>query len=218
MTLGAPGFSRLQHPTGGATPTNTLEAMADIARTPWAKPKELFALFEEAYPQPKDGARRQAPFVPYLTYAPSDFALSLWFTGGGTQAPGKFVFDADGNLWSGQNWLPGSQSGVARNIGGGTIKFAPNGTPLSPPITGFTGMGLDGVGWGTGVSRDKVWVGGLNGTLLVMDLDGKPIGKASDIPMAGQLGGVMGVGIAANGDVWIADGTKNHMLYFPVAA
>ena len=48
-----------------------------------------------------------------------------------------------------------------------------------------------------------------------MDLDGKPIGKASDIPMAGQLGGVMGVGIAANGDVWIADGTKNHMLYFP---
>ena len=48
-----------------------------------------------------------------------------------------------------------------------------------------------------------------------MDLDGKPIGKASDIPMAGKLGGVMGVGVAANGDVWIADGTKNHMLFFP---
>ena len=27
---------------------------------------------------------------------------------------------------------------------------------LSPPITGFTGMGLDGVGWGTAVTHDKV--------------------------------------------------------------
>jgi len=27
--------------------------------------------------------------------------------------------------------------------------MAPNGTALSPAINGFTGMGLDGVGWGT---------------------------------------------------------------------
>ena len=73
------------------------------------------------------------------------------------------MFDAEGNLWSGQNWLPGSQSGVLHNIGGGTIKFAPNGTPLSPPITGFTGMGVDGIGWGTGVALDKVWVTSFNG-------------------------------------------------------
>ena len=40
------------------------------------------------------------------------------------------------------------------------VKALPNGTALSPAVTGFTGMGLDGVGWGTGVSLDKVWVGG----------------------------------------------------------
>jgi hypothetical protein len=57
------------------------------------------------------------------------------------------MFDADGNLWSGQNWLPGSQSGVNKSTGGGVIEFSPNGTALSPPITGFTGMGIDGVGW-----------------------------------------------------------------------
>jgi hypothetical protein len=111
--------------------------------------------------------------------------------------------------------MPGSQSGVATNLGGGTAKFAPNGTALSPAITGFTGMGLDGVGWGTGVSTDKVWIGGLNGTLLVMDLDGKPVGKESDVPMAGKLGGMMGVGVAENGDVWMADGTQNRLLHFP---
>ena len=96
------------------------------------------------------------------------------------------MFDADGNLWSGQNWMPGSQSGVIHSIGGGTIKFAPNGTPLSPPITGFTGMGIDGIGWGTGVTRDKVWVTSFNGKIGVMDFDGHPIGKESDFPMAGK--------------------------------
>ena len=208
-------FLKVATPVDGAAPKNTLEAMAGIARAPWARPKELFALFDEAYPQPKDGSRRKAPFAPYLAYPPPDFALSLCFAGGGMCANGKFVFDADGNLWSGQNWMPGSQSGVSVNIGGGLIKVLSNGTVVSPPINGFRGMGLDGVGWGTGVSLDKVWVGGLNGTILVTDFNGKPVAKESDLPMAGQLGGVMGVGVAANGDVWLADGTKNNMLFFP---
>jgi hypothetical protein len=46
--------------------------------------------------------------------------------------------------------VPGSQAGVALNIGGGLIKVLPNGTVVSPPVNGFRGMGLDGVGWGTG--------------------------------------------------------------------
>jgi len=209
-------FFKAATPTGGATPMDTLEAMAGIARQPWVEAKTLYALFDEAYPQPKDGSRRAAPFVPYLAYyTPPDFALMLSFAGGGAYSPGKFCFDADGNLWSGQNWMPGSQSGVVHSIGGGTIKFAPDGTALSPAITGFTGMGIDGIGWGTGVTLDKVWVTGFNGAIGIMDFQGRPIGKETDFPFAGQVGGLQGVGVAANGDVWIADATKNQMLYFP---
>ena len=200
---------------GAATPTDTLQAMAGIARHSWVNTTALYNLFDAAYPQPKDGARRDAPLLPYLFRAPPDFALSLWFDGGGTLAAGKLSIDAEGNVWSGVNWMPGSQSGVAASIGGGTAKYASDGTVLSPPIAGFTGMGLDGVGWGTGVSEDKVWIGGLNGTILIMGLDGKPIGQESDFPMAGQIGGVMGSGFAGNGDIWMADGTKNHLLHFP---
>jgi hypothetical protein len=93
--------------------------------------------------------RRTAPAqgtVPAVSYLRAiglrTLALVRW---GETLASGVFAFDAQGNLWSGQNWSPGSQSGVARNIGGGAVKFSPNGTALSPPITAFTGMGLDGV-------------------------------------------------------------------------
>jgi hypothetical protein len=208
-------FLKAAMPTGGAMPKNTLEAVAGIARRPWEEPKSLYALFDEAFPQPKDGSRRNAPFVPYLALTPDDFALSLCFSGGGNYSAGKLCFDAEGNLWSGQNWMPGSQSGVVRSIGGGTIKFAPNGTALSPPITGFTGMGVDGIGWGTGVTKDKVWVTGFNGKIGVMDFEGRPLGTENDIPVAGKLGGLMGVGVAPNGDVWIADGTKNQLVHFP---
>jgi hypothetical protein len=208
-------FLKASATTGAATPKNTFEAMAGIARTPWANPKALYALFDEAYPQPKDDSRRKAPFAPYLAYVPNDFVLALWFGGGGSYANGNMCFDAEGNMWCGQNWLPGSQSGVLKSIGGGLIKFSPNGTALSPAITGFTGMGVDGIGWGTAVAPDKVWVASFNGAIGVHDFEGRTVAKESDIPFAGKTGGLMGVTVAANGDVWIADGTKNQLLKFP---
>jgi hypothetical protein len=203
-------FLKATTPAGGAAPQNTLEAVAGIAREPWADPKTLFALFEEAYPQPKDGARRAAPFVPYLAWTPPDFALSLSFAGGGIYSAGRLMFDADGNLWSGQNWMPGSQSGVIRSIGGGVVKITPNGAPLSPPITGFTGMGIDGVGWGTAVTRDKVWITSFNGNILVMDFDGHPIGSESDFPFKEKLTGLEG---QANGVIASLTEGVRYLLY-----
>jgi len=208
-------FLKAATPTEGTTPKNTLEAMAGIARESWAAPKELYGLFDEAYPLPAPDARRSAPFAPYLVYAPDDLALSLCFSGGGDYANGRFMFDSEGNLWSGMNWMPGSQSGVNKSTGGGVGKFSPNGTALSPPITGFTGMGIDGVGWGTAVANDKVWITSFNGKILVLNFDGSPAAKESDLPFKEKFLGLMGVGIAANGDVWIADGSDNQLLYFP---
>jgi hypothetical protein len=112
-------FLKAATPPGGAAPKNTLEAMADIARRPWLEAKTLYGLFDEAYPEAKEGGRRAAPFVPYLMYEPEDFVLSLWFGGSASYGNGNFVFDAEGNLWSGTNWMAGSQSSVVKNIGGG---------------------------------------------------------------------------------------------------
>jgi hypothetical protein len=208
-------FLKAATPSDGTAPTTTIEALADIARESWTHPKDLYGLFDEAFPQPKDGSRRAAPFVPYLFAAPDDFALMLAFAGGGMYANGRFMFDESGNLWSGQNWMPGSQSGVKMSIGGGVLKMTPNGTPLSPPITGFTGMGIDGVGWGTAVTHDRVWITSFNGKILVMDFDGKPVATEADFPFKDKLQGLMGIGLAENGDIWIADGSDDQLLYFP---
>ena len=111
--------------------------------------------------------------------------------------------------------MAGSQSGVVRSIGGGLSELTPNGTPLSPPIVGFTGMGIDGIGWGTAVTKDRVWVTSFDGSIGVMDFNGYPVASESDFPFKEKLLGLMGIGVAANGDVWICDGSGDQLLFFP---
>ena len=74
---------------------------------------------------------------------------------------------------------------------------------------------MDGLGWGGAVTLHDVWAPGLNGKILVMDFDGHPIASEHDFPFHEKLGGLMGTGVAANGDVWIADGSNNQLLFFP---
>ena len=76
-------------------------------------------------------------------------------------------------------------------------------------------MALDGVGSGTAVTLDKVWATSVDGKILVMDLNGRPVGKESDFPFKEKLLGLMGIGVSSSGDVWIADGSDNQLLYFP---
>ncbi|MDA9699633.1 hypothetical protein N9U74_00445 [Synechococcus sp. AH-736-M02] len=192
---------------------NTLSAMTSIARQPWKNAGALYQLFQSSYPINKTTQLRTTATTPYLLFQPKSFSLSLVFNGGGALGLGKLMFDGKGSLWSGTNWMPGSQSGVVNNIGGGVTHFSPGGTPLSPAISGYNGQGINGVGWGTGVSDKYAWVGAFNNMVGVFDLnDGKALGPATFDKEVGQL---QGVATAANGDVWIADNTANHMIQFP---
>jgi hypothetical protein len=98
-----------------------------------------------------------------------------------------------------------------------TVKKGSGDNPAIALLTvlGFTGMGLDGDGWGTAVTRDKVWASSFNGKILVMDFNGKPIGTENDFPFKEKFLGLMGIGVSASGDVWIADGSDNQLVYFP---
>ena len=218
-------------PLGGQRPENTAEALIGIAQSPWVYPAQLYNLFDQAYPQPKDGfpakpnskvpvSRRSSPFVPYLSFAPEDFAMILAFGQGGICAPGKLSLDEDGNLWTGLNWMPGAQNGVYQGIGGGLVKLDSTGKLLSPPVTGYTGMGVDGAGWGTAVTRDGTcWVTSFNGAIGVYKLeDGSPVldqVPENDAESLTEFGGLQGIGVGPNGDIWIAGTSSNEMLYFP---
>ena len=84
--------------------------------------------------------------------------LPLKFDGGGYRAGGKAMFDAEGNLWVGNNFTVGWQANDALWQGNAT-KFDPNGKPLSPITTGFTGGGMEGGTFGAAVDlKGNVWL------------------------------------------------------------
>ena len=145
-------------PPGGTAPTDALSAMQNIARCPWHEPKKLFALLDEFYPLTARQRWRAAPFIPYLNFDPSAWALSLVYAGGGLNSLGGIAVDGEGNMWADDNFMVGAQSTLYGQFGGGLSKIAPNGRPISPMTFGYRGGGIDGPGFGIAISADdKVW-------------------------------------------------------------
>ena len=200
----------------GSVPTDTLAAAQSIARYPWYQPQRLFALLDKFYPVPKGENLRAVPFMPYLNWSPSAWVLPLKFDGGGYHAGGKAMFDSEGNLWVGDNFSVGWQ-GQDSLWEGHATKFAPNGRPLSPNTTGFTGGGMEGGTFGAAVDgNDNAWLTNYGTkSITVFDKNGKPLTPPKGITFDGRLGLMQGVIVTPSGDVWVLGIEKSQLVYFP---
>ena len=203
-------------PRSGKTPGDTLTALEGVARDPGYKPERLFALLNAFYPVHKGKNLRPTPFMPYLSWAPSAWVLPLKFTGGGLSAPGKLMIDSKGNVWAGNNFLVGAQN-QDELWDGNLSKFAPNGRPLSPMTTGFTGGGLQGIGFGMAIDADdNVWATTYGSRSVVkFDNSGKPLSPPEGYNFNGRLGLMQGIIVTPSGDVWALGVSKNQLVYFP---
>ena len=202
----------------GRVPGDTLAAATSIARAPWHQPQKVFALLDEFYPVPAGKKMARAtPFAPYLTFAPSSWVLPLRFTGGGYYAGGKLMFDSQGNVWAASNFQVGAQ---AQDYfwQGGVAKFAPDGTPLSPMTTGFTGGGLLGPGFGLAIdAKDNAWMTSFagNNNVALFGNDGKPLSPPEGWNFGGKLSNMQGIIVTPSGDVWAADTVGSQLVHFP---
>jgi hypothetical protein len=208
-------FAAAMPPKGGA-PKDTLAAAEAIARYPWYLPERVFVLVNQFYPVPPGKTMRAVPFMPYLSFAPSAWVLPLKFAGGGYVAGGKAMFDSEGNLWVGDNFTVGWQ-GQDTFWQGNATKFAPNGRPLSPITTGFSGGGMQGGTFGAAIdAQDNAWLTSYGGkSIAVFDKNGKPLTPPDGITFNGQLGLMQGVIVTPSGDVWSVGIQKNQLVYFP---
>jgi streptogramin lyase len=208
-------FSAATSPTG-AYPKDTLAAAESIARYPWFQPEKLFGLLNYLYPVPQGKNLRPVPYMPYLNFAPSAWVLPLKFDGGGYRAGGKAMFDSAGNLWVGDNFTVGWQ-GQDTLWEGHATKFSPNGKPLSPITTGFTGGGMEGGTFGAAVdAKDNAWFTCYGGrSIAVFDKNGKPLTPPEGITLNGQFGLMQGVIVTPSGDVWVLGASKSQLVYFP---
>ncbi len=202
----------------GKMPADTLQAAEFIVRAPWHNPEKVFALLETFYPVPAGKlALRPAPFMPYLTFAPSAWVLPLKFAGGGLSGGGKLMFDSRGNAWIADNFMAGArnQDSFWR---GGLSKFAPDGAPLSPAVSGFTGGGLLGPGFGLAIdAHDRPWLTSFAGanTVSLIDASGKPLSPPEGYNFDGKLSKLQGIIVTPGGDVWAADTIKSQIVRFP---
>src|SRR5215467_11206109 len=203
-------------PPDDKSPTDTLGAAQAVARNSAYKPERLFALLDSFYPVPHGKTLRATPFLPYLSYAPSAWVMPLKFSGGGLSAPGKLMFDSEGNVWTGANFIVGSKAGDAL-WDGNMAEFAPNGRALSPAPTGFAGGGLEGPGFGTAIdAHDNVWITSTVGhTISLFDKSGKPVSPPEGYNFGDSLVMIKGIIVAPNGDVWALDFGKDDVIYMP---
>ena len=208
-------FAAATGPDGKAA-VDTLGAAQAIARASWYKPDRMFALLDKFYPVPAGKNLRPTPYTPYLSRSPSAWVLPLKFDGGGYRAGGKAMFDAEGNLWVGNNFTIGWQANNSLWQGNAS-KFSPNGKPLSPITTGFTGGGMQGGTFGNAVDlKGNVWLSSYGSkSIAVFDKSGKPLTPDEGITFGGRLGLMQGIITAPNGDVWAVGISKRQLLHFP---
>ena len=149
---------------------------------------------------------------------PSAWVFPLKFTGGGLSAAGKMMIDSEGNVWAGDNFIVGAQNQDAL-WDGNLSKFAPNGKPLSPVITGFTGGGVEGIGFGLAIdAQDNCW-GTSYGSKTIVEFDktGKPLSPPGGWNFGGKLGKMQGIIAAPNGDIWALDVEMSRSFICPRA-
>ena len=136
-------------PPDGPFPTNTLQAMVNIAHHAWQNPIELFvlSLFNDLY-------------QPSLDLPPVSWTLAIKFIGNGKEfdGPGAIAFDGQGNAWINNNYQF-KEDHTLPTCGGELLhKLAPDGSLIEGAP--YTGGGLDGAGWGITIAPDgDIWVG-----------------------------------------------------------
>ena len=169
-------------PSGGNAPTNTIDAILDIALNPGQNVTTLYNLLPGG-----------SPFQPTLGSAPNDWTVDLRYFGGGIHFPFSLVIDGEGNVWTG-------------NIGASDhlpslSKFSPTGAGLSPPDSGYVvGEDFDDIALDT---MGNVWIPNIitNGLM--------EFSNAGDLlsPLGGYTGGGLslpfGVAVDGSDNIWV---------------
>lgn len=170
---------------GVTAPSDTLDAAMRLAHNPGLNVAALYAQ-----------SLSSTAFSPVIPKAPSDWAISISYSGGGMNSPTGIGVDSKGNVWV------ASFNGVAS-------KFTPTGSPVF--VSGITGSGLQ-QSFGLAVdSQDNVWIpnngsaktvnGGL-GSVTVLNSSGQPISGANGY-ISGGLSYPIAVAIDPSGSAWV---------------
>ena len=170
-------------PGGLSAPTNTIDALLDIALNPGHNVSTLFTLLSGI-----------VPFQPTLAAAPNDWTMAINYTGSGLNAPKSIAVDGSGNVW-------------AANGGNNSISELSSSGKAISGFAGYTGGGLNAP-WGIAVDTagniwvtDPIVIGG--GTLSKFSSSGTALSPSGFT--GNQLSDPFGVAVNGAGVSWVAN-------------
>lgn len=212
----------LTTPPDGTAPTDTLQALVNIALNPANNVAAIYA-------------RTQVPdvklYLPSLERMPDAWTIAVKVNDSGSDTilfggPGNVAFDDNGYAWITNNVVQGYPTS-ANNI----IVLQPNGKPAdganSTPKSPITGGGILGTGFGVTIAPNgHVWVGNFgwgnvnpspeppgSGSVSELEADG----TVRSVP-DGYYGGtdrVQSVAADQDGNIWSASFGNNRVVVFP---
>lgn len=212
-------------PHGGAAPTNTFEAMFNIARYPAHKVSGLYLESQKA-----------GTYSPALEAKPDAWTLAVKVNATGSKdylfgGPANIAFDKRGYAWITNNVVQGTP-----DSGRFGLVLKPNGKPAdgspvtpsesgeAPPTSPLFGGGLLGGGFGVVVDQtENVWLSNFGwgtgdsipseGSVSLFNPEGKSIS-----PPGGYVGGTLQVQdlvVDQDNNLWLASNGNALVVVFP---
>ncbi len=184
-----------------STPANatTLMAIHMIATNPAMNVRTIFGV---------QGTSASQAFQPTLLSAPSDWTVSLNYSGGGLNLPIGVAVDSVGSVWI-TNVGNHPNSNVALNPSTTVSKFSSNGTDLSSGL-GFSAPGLSNPAFVAVDGSDNAWITNIRSNAVTeLTSNGSP---ATGSPFTG--GGTnlpVGIAVDQSGNIWIANAMGNSV-------
>jgi streptogramin lyase len=177
--------------TSGSVPTNTLDAVYDLVRSPASNVATLYTL-----------SKASSAYTPALTAAPTDWTLFITYSGAGLNSPSGLGVDSTGSVW-------------VANYFDYASKFSPIGAPVF--ANGITGFGLNN-SYGLAIDpSDNAWIpneqpytaDGIGSVSVITPTGTSAAGPSGYI--AGGLNYPLSVAIDPNGTAWVVDYGNSHV-------
>lgn len=210
----------LTRPPDGTAPSNTFQALLNIARYP---ANNAGALYTQSQGVP-------AVYAPALASAPDAWTLAVKVNDSGNDdylfgGPANIVFDHNGYAWIANNVVQGTP-----NSGTFIMVLQPDGRPADGlngmPKSPVFGGGLKGPGWGITIARNRhVWVGNfgwgpdaempVDGTASEFDEHGVAVSPPAGYQDAGVIDRIQAIEADRDGNIWMASFGNGNVAVFP---
>jgi hypothetical protein len=186
--------------TGTSSTATTLSAIHMIATNPATNVKTIFGV---------QGTPTSQAFQPTLPSAPSDWTVSLNYSGGGLNLPIGVAVDSVGSVWITNVGTHPNNNNGRFNPSMTVSKFSSSGTDLSSG-SGFSAAGLSNPAFVAVDGSDNAWITNIRSNAVTeLTSNGSP---ATGSPFTG--GGTnlpVGIAIDQSGNIWIANAMGNSV-------